>query len=108
MCVSDELERQEKKGWAPTSLGTCNDVVTLKNSREAVCLDRCWNVVLCEFHIAQHDWMQASILEGDDRIDSNGSLLDNLNFSNADKVSSCLFRSQEVEVKACKGRTRDC
>lgn len=46
-----------------TSLGCCDDISTLKNSRNCVCLDGSGVIVAAKIDIADHDRVQASSVE---------------------------------------------
>jgi hypothetical protein len=61
--------------------------MTLEDSRENILLNWSWNVVFSKLDVNLHNWMQASVLERSDGVDSDAALLDNLELSNTAGMS---------------------
>lgn len=59
--VSDGLEW--RRGVVHTSLSSCDDIARLENSRDSVCLNRCWVGITTEIDVVDHDWMKSSGME---------------------------------------------
>jgi hypothetical protein len=65
--------------------------MALEDSRENILLNWGWNIVLSKLDINLHNWMQASVLERSDGIDSDAALLDNLELGDTAGMS-VMFR----------------
>jgi hypothetical protein len=61
--------------------------MALENGRENILLNWSWNFVFSKLDINLHNWMQASILERSDGLDSDAALLDNLELGNTAGMS---------------------
>jgi hypothetical protein len=61
--------------------------MALEDSRENILLNWSWNVVFSKLDVNLHNWMQASVPERSDGVDSDATLLDNLEFGNTAGIS---------------------
>jgi len=61
--------------------------MTLENSRENILLNWSWNFVFSKLDVNLHNWMQTSVLERSDGLDSDAALLDNLELGNTAGMS---------------------
>ena len=61
--------------------------MALEDSRENILLNWSWNVVFSKLDVNLHNWMQASVLERSDGVDSDAALLNNLELGDTAGVS---------------------
>jgi hypothetical protein len=61
--------------------------MALEDSRENILLNWSWNFVFSKLDVNLHNWMQASVLERSDGVDSDAALLDNLELGNTAEIS---------------------
>lgn len=71
-----------------TSLSSRDDISTFEDCGNGVCLNRSWYGVPTLFHVAQHDWVESSLLKRANGCWSFGCLRGDLNRSKADEVST--------------------
>jgi len=69
-----------------TSLGNGNHIVAHSDGRQAIALDRGRDLVSTHLDVLEHHWMQASILELLDRLDTNWAFLEQLQVRNANRI----------------------
>jgi hypothetical protein len=71
--------------------------MALEDSRENILLNWSWDFVFSKLDVNLHNWMQASVLERSDGVDSYAALLDNLELGNTAGISAVFkgnFNSQ--------------
>jgi len=57
--------------------------MTLLDSRKAVLLNGCRNIITSKLNVLEHDWVQTSILKSSNRVNADSALLSDLELGDA-------------------------
>ncbi len=62
--------------------------MALEDGWKTICLDRCWDIVTCEFNIGKHSGMKAAFFEAPSWPNLDGAFLNDIDFLDPEKIVS--------------------